>query len=136
MLLTPRFVRCSFIHCGISPFEDPLRQLICSSDRLLGPFSLPSFPPALPSFVQVRSVEPLPSFPRGHPPLSLPCHRQWAMWQLRSSAHYRPRWAHRGHGTVEHDLAFAASCQGFPFTEPGMLGFLSLYGWCHGQKPI
>lgn len=24
------------------------------------------------------------------------------MWRSGSSAHYRPRWANRGHGTVEH----------------------------------
>lgn len=66
-----------------------------------------------PSFSRVGSLEPLSPFPGGHPLPSPPHHRRWTMWHSGSSAHYHPRWAYRGHGTVEHGSVFTASCQGF-----------------------
>lgn len=145
LLLTPWGLwGVSFIQCTVALFEVeapqshtyPLHHLMCSSAHLPGSFfSMPSFTPTLPSFIRVRPLEPLPPFPGGHPLQSPLRYRGWAMWQPSSSAHYRPRWAHGEHGTVEHSSAFTDSFQGFPFPELGRLRFLPLYVRFHREKP-
>lgn len=82
-----------------------------------------------PCFIRVGSHESLSRFPGGHPFPSPLRYGQWAMWQLSSLVHYRPCWAHRGHGTVENVSAFTASHEGFPFPELRRKGFLIFYVW-------
>lgn len=89
----------------------PVTSVINSSACVIGPPT-----PALThsyssSYTWVGSLLPLSQFPGGHHfPFPLHC-RQWAMWRSGSSAHYRPGWANRGHGTVQHGSVFTAGCQ-------------------------
>lgn len=96
---------------GILAYTFYITQSICLLVQV-------GFPPASsavshscsPSSTLVGSTPPLHLFPGGHHfPFPLHC-RHWAIWRCCSSAHYRPRWANRGHGTVEHVPVCTATC--------------------------